>query len=101
MMNSTMKSFGKLNAAIYDFEVEGDKLPLHVHTVENNHITIVARGSFRFSGDGWEMICKSGDVVDWEAGKRHEFTALEPNSRCVNIMKDFFNVDEGGTNGTD
>lgn len=87
MLKNAVHVFDELSVNVYDFEVEGDKLPLHNHGVADAHITIVARGSFKFLGDGWEMICKAGDIVNWDAGKRHEFVALEPDSRCVNIPK--------------
>jgi hypothetical protein len=33
------------------------------------------------------MVAKAGDVLDWKPGQAHEFIALEPNSRFVNIVK--------------
>jgi quercetin dioxygenase-like cupin family protein len=80
-------TYGKLNGTIYDAPDVGDILPMHSHDKDSVHITIVARGSFRVHGDGWEMVAKSGDVLDWEPGQRHELIALEPNSRFVNIIK--------------
>jgi quercetin dioxygenase-like cupin family protein len=79
--------FGNLRLKVFDFLETDDTLPMHNHDESSVHITIVARGSFRLHGDGWEIIAKSGDIIDWEPGKRHEFVALEPNSRCVNIPK--------------
>jgi quercetin dioxygenase-like cupin family protein len=80
-------TFGKLNGSIYDAPETGDVLPMHNHDEATVHITIVARGSFRVHGDGWEMTAKAGDVIDWKAGQAHELIALEPNSRFVNIIK--------------
>jgi len=79
--------FGKLITNVFDFPDVGDTLPMHNHGEDTVHITIVSRGLIRIYGDGWEMIAKAGDIIDWEPGKRHEFVALEPNSRCVNIPK--------------
>lgn len=87
MLHSTTISFGKLSGVIYDADVAGDILPTHTHTEEDIHITIIARGSFKVHGDGWEMTAKAGDVIDWEVGQAHELIALEPNSRFVNIRK--------------
>ena len=87
MLKTITKDFSKLFLAVFDFENVGDVLPMHNHGELDVHITIVARGSFHLHGDGWEMIAKSGDIIDWDPGKRHEFVALEPNSRCVNIPK--------------
>jgi len=80
-------NFGKLNGSVYDAPEVNDILPMHTHDEETVHITIVARGSFKIHGDGWELIAKAGDVLDWKPGQRHELIALEPNSRFVNIVK--------------
>ncbi|UOF79797.1 cupin 2-like protein [Caudoviricetes sp.] len=87
MLQSKMVNFGKLNTSIFDAEDAGDLLPMHDHDGSTVHITIVARGSFRVHGDGWEMTAKAGDVIDWKVGQAHELIALEPNSRFVNIQK--------------
>ena len=78
---------GKLSGTIYDFEKIGDELALHVHTEHDVHISIVARGSVKAFGDGWETVANTGAVLDWEPGVYHGFIALEPNSRLVNIIK--------------
>lgn len=80
-------AYGKINGTIYDFFEVGDILPMHNHTEENVHISIVARGSFRAYGDGWYYTLSCGDVIDWPAHQAHEFVALEPGSRLVNIVK--------------
>jgi quercetin dioxygenase-like cupin family protein len=87
MLQQVLRNFGSLSLNIMDFPDVGDKLPMHNHDEDTVHITIVARGSLRVNGDGWEITAKAGDIIDWEPGKRHEFVALEPNSRCVNIPK--------------
>lgn len=83
----SIHNFGKLNLSVYDFKEVDDILPTHQHTDIDVHISIVARGSFRAHGDGWEKTLKTGDVVDWPAFYNHEFVALEPDSRLVNIIK--------------
>ena len=80
-------TFCKLSGSIYDALDTGSVLPMHAHDEATIHITIVARGSFRAHGDGWEMTAKAGDVIDWQPGQAHELIALEPNSRFVNIVK--------------
>jgi quercetin dioxygenase-like cupin family protein len=87
MLINRLVSFGRLNGAIYDAPETGDILPMHTHDESSVHITIVARGSFRVHGDGWEIVAKAGDVLDWKPGQAHELIALEPNSRFVNIVK--------------
>ena len=87
MMKQTPRQFGVLQGMIFDFEQAGDLLPMHNHTEADVHITIVSKGSFRAHGDGWEMILKAGQIVDWDAGQAHELIALEPDSRFVNIVK--------------
>lgn len=80
-------NFGSLVGTVYDFPATGDALPMHKHTAEDVHITVVARGSFRAHGDSFDMTVKAGDVVDWKVDQNHELVALEPNSRIVNIVK--------------
>jgi len=78
---------GELSGTIYDFEVVGDVLPMHNHDETNAHITVVARGSVKASGEGWKKVFKSGAVIDFPANQPHEFVALQPNTRIVNIVK--------------
>lgn len=78
---------GKLTGTIYDFQEIGDVLPMHTHGEADIHISIIARGSFRMHGNGWESVAKTGDVVDWQPNKSHEFISLEASSRLVNIVK--------------
>ena len=88
MLEQKNISFGKLNGTVYDFPEAGDILPMHDHNEDNVHITVVGRGSFKaHDGGNWELTMKSGDVVDWQPNQPHEFIALEPNSRIVNIIK--------------
>jgi hypothetical protein len=35
------------------------------------------------------MVSKAGAFIDWEPGQFHEFIALEPDSRCLNVVKNF------------
>ena len=86
-MTAKLVEFGNLRGTIYDANDVDDILPMHTHDEDTVHITIVARGSFKVHGDGWEMTAKAGDVIDWKVGQRHELIALEPNSRFVNIVK--------------
>ena len=87
MLQNKIINYGKLKVTIYDAPIVDDILPMHSHEEKDLHITIVARGSFRVHGEGWEMVAKSGDVIDWKAGQSHELIALEPNSRFINILK--------------
>ena len=87
MLTPISLAMGKLFGTVYDFPEVGDVLPMHWHTEENVHITIVARGSFKAIGPNWEKIVKAGDVIDWQPMQQHEFISVEPNSRIVNIVK--------------
>ena len=87
MLQSRFINFGKLIGTIFDAPEVGDILPMHNHGEDDVHITIVARGSFRVYGNGWDIVGRAGDVIDWRPGQAHEFIALEPNSRFVNIVK--------------
>ena len=78
-----------LSGTIYDFERIGDLLPMHEHTQINNHISIVSRGSFMARGKSWTRELRLGAVVQWEPHDPHEFEALEPLSRLVNVKTNF------------
>jgi len=78
---------GDLPVLIYDFPEIGDVLAMHTHDEKSVHITIVARGAFKASGEGWEHIVKAGDFLDWAPYQPHEFVSLEADSRIVNITK--------------
>lgn len=80
-------SVGNLRGTVYDFEEAGDVLPNHVHDEDTAHITVVAKGSIKVTGDGWEQIWESGRVAEIKAFQSHQFEALEQNSRVVNIKK--------------
>lgn len=85
MLKTTPIKFGSVNGTIYDFENEGDILPMHWHAPDNSHMTVVARGSFIARGKDWEKTLSAGNVIDWQAYVQHEFVASEANSRIVNI----------------
>lgn len=87
MLKEKHATFGKLKTIIMDFPITGDVLPMHTHNEVTVHITIVARGSFKAHGNGWEREVKAGDVLDFRSNDPHEFIALEDNSRIVNIIK--------------
>ena len=78
---------GNLSGAVFDFEVAGDILPMHIHNESTAHITIVARGSMKMRGIDWERNYECGAILDCPAGQAHEFVALEDNTRLVNIIK--------------
>ena len=88
MLNLSRVDLGNLQLSIYTFDVVGDVLPMHTHNRNSIHITIVARGSVKIQGPTiGEEIHKAGAVIDFEEGHSHEITAVEDNSRIVNITK--------------
>ena len=87
MLQAKPFTLGKLVGTIYDFPEVGDVLPTHTHTEADVHISVVARGSFRAHGNGWERVVSAGDVLDWRPHDPHEFIAIEADSRLVNIVK--------------
>ena len=87
MMKEKPVQFGFVSARVLDFPEVGDTLPMHEHGEVGNHFTVVARGSFMTRGTNWHQILNCGDVVDWPPNQPHEFVALEPGSRLVNIRK--------------
>jgi quercetin dioxygenase-like cupin family protein len=89
MLQTKPLELGKLKGTIYDFPEVGDELALHVHTEEDVHISVVARGKLKAFGpdEQWVQEVSAGAVLDWEPGQYHGFIALEPNTRLVNIIK--------------
>lgn len=79
---------GDLVGVVYDFEVAGDELPMHNHTDEDIHITVVARGSVLMHGpEIGNTTYVAGAVIDMQPGFEHEFVATMDNTRIVNILK--------------
>lgn len=82
-------SVGDIRGTIYDFEKSGDILEKHVHTENDVHITIVARGKVKAYSHDWEIVAEAGKVIDFRVGEPHEIMALEDNTRIFNIIKKF------------
>jgi quercetin dioxygenase-like cupin family protein len=72
---------------IYTFEKAGDVLFMHNHTEATAHISVVVCGKIKVQGEGWEREHSANDVIDFPADQPHEFTALEDDTRIVNIQK--------------
>jgi len=82
-----LPELGDLKGTIYDFEVIGDVLPKHIHTEDNVHITIVARGKIKAYSHDWEKEAVAGQILNFRANEPHEIIALEDNTRIINIVK--------------
>ncbi len=82
--NSIKSGSVQLNSFVYQSQ---DVLPMHNHENGGAHLTVVTKGSFRVTGAGWEIIMTAGDIVDWPPEQYHEFTALEDDSKLINILK--------------
>ena len=87
LLTKPLHGLGDLRGVIYDFEKAGDILSKHVHTEDNNHITIVGRGRIKVYSHDWEIEGKPGQLLDFNPGEPHEFMALEDNTRIFNILK--------------
>jgi quercetin dioxygenase-like cupin family protein len=87
LLPKPLQGLSDLRGTIYDFEKVGDILPMHVHTSDNVHITIVARGRIKAYSHDWEMEAEAGRVLDFRPDEPHEFMALEDNTRIINIVK--------------
>jgi quercetin dioxygenase-like cupin family protein len=72
---------------IYTFEKAGDVLLMHNHTEATAHISVVVCGKIKVQGEGLEREHSANDVIDFPADQPHEFTALEDDTRIVNIQK--------------
>ena len=63
----------------------GHGLPQHQHTY--NHATVCIEGSCKISTQHYEnVLTPDSELVDFEANKWHEITALEDNTVFVNIF---------------
>jgi quercetin dioxygenase-like cupin family protein len=84
------KAVGKLALHVYTFAKAGDTLPMHTHTIEDKHITIVNRGSIKAYGPGnepvWIKLMKPGDMAAFKANDPHAFVALEDDTKITNIV---------------
>ena len=78
---------GDIRGTMYDFGKSGDILEKHIHTEDNVHITIVARGKVKAYSHDWEIVAEAGKLIDFRVGEPHEIMALEDNTRIFNIVK--------------
>jgi len=89
LLNKPLDGLGDLRGTIFDFQKIGDILPKHVHTEDDVHITIVARGKLKAYSHDWEIIATPGQILDFRPGEPHELMALEDNTRIFNILKKY------------
>jgi len=89
LLAKRLENLGQLTGTMYDFESAGDILPKHVHTAENVHIMIVARGKVKTYSHDWEQISQAGQLIDFQPNQPHEIMALEDNTRIFNIVKNY------------
>lgn len=80
---------GPVGVTIRDMK-RGEQFLPHIHLEErHNHFTVVARGSLVCHGrpaiEG--EVLRVGDVIDWVVGEPHAMTALEDDTRVVQIRK--------------
>jgi len=89
MLLTKVLEFGKVRISSLVFEDVGDVLPMHNHekNPDFNHVTVISKGSFAMRGKGWEKTVSAGDIIDWQPEVFHEFTALEDDSKLINILK--------------
>ena len=92
MLSSKLLETGDLRGIIHDFGVAGDILSKHVHTENDVHITIVAKGKLKAYSHDWEKEVTAGQIIDFRPGEPHELMALEDNTRIINITKKFGGV---------
>ena len=79
---------GKLRGRVHVFN-KGEGLPVHTHMEDQNHITVMLRGSFLLSGrpaiEG--KVMHAGEVLDWMPNEPHGFEALEDGSSFLQVQK--------------
>jgi quercetin dioxygenase-like cupin family protein len=89
LLAKPLDNLGDIKGTMYDFEKVGDVLDKHVHTENDVHITIVARGKIKAYSHDWEKEAVAGQLIDFRPGEPHEIMALEDNTRIFNIVKKF------------
>ena len=87
LLVNELNNLGDIKGKMYDFEKSGDVLTKHVHTENDVHITIVARGKIKAYSHDWEKDAVAGQLIDFRPGEPHEIMALEDNTRIFNIIK--------------
>lgn len=91
MLTSTEQVYGRVKTQIYTFSKAGDVLPEHDHDNTTVHFTVVCRGKLLVKCLGHSREISAGEVIDFNPGHSHEITALEDNSRLINVRKfDFY-----------
>lgn len=82
---------GNLQGTVYLFESNGDVLAEHYHPKDEGHITFVIKGSVKIESklleNNWERVGKIGDFFDLPDDQWHEITALEDDTKILNIQK--------------
>lgn len=89
LLAKLLEGLGDIRGTMYDFEKVGDILPKHVHTENDVHITIVARGKLKAYSHDWEQMAIAGQIIDFRIGEPHELMAMEDNTRIFNIVKKY------------
>ena len=96
-----LENLGDLRIARFDFEKAGDVLKKHVHTEDNVHITIVAKGRIKAYSHDWEIEGGPGDLLNFRPHEPHEFMALEDGTRIFNVVKKLGGVPPAAYDGVD
>jgi quercetin dioxygenase-like cupin family protein len=82
---------GALQGMVYLFESSGDILEEHYHPKNEGHVTFVIQGSVKIESklleNNWTRTGKAGDFFDLPDDQWHEITALENNTKILNILK--------------
>lgn len=87
-MLKSIPFFDKFPCVIYFFEKKNDCLPMHDHTEETYHVTIVTSGSVLLHGPNFKQILKENEFYDYKENEQtHEIIALEDNTKIINISK--------------
>jgi quercetin dioxygenase-like cupin family protein len=96
-----LENLGDLRIARFDFEKAGDVLPMHTHSEDNVHITLVATGRVRAYGNTWSVEAGPGDLINFRPYEPHEIAALEDNTRIFNVVKKLGGVPPAAYDGVD
>jgi len=78
---------GDLLVTRYDMR-RGDTVPMHTHTPESEHITIVALGAISLKGPNLDKRLEAGEMFDYAADQQtHEIVAVSDSAVVFNIPK--------------
>lgn len=87
-MKSSVTKHGDLVVTRYDLK-KGDKVPLHKHAPEYEHITICASGEIviDFPNSDGMLLLRAGDMIDYASDQQEHEIEASTDAVVFNIPK--------------